>query len=73
MLYKYIFDQPLVLIGLIGFLMLLGYYLTLLGQACYRRCFSRYIEFEVYELNPMWQEDIKQGKLFNPKHLLMII
>jgi hypothetical protein len=54
-------------------LMLADYYLTLLGAVLRDKKYSKFVVIEEYELNPKFQEAIKQRKLINVKHLLFTI
>ncbi len=51
-------------------LMLADYYLTLLGAVLKDKKYSKFVVIEDYELNPRFQEAIKQKKLINIKHFL---
>lgn len=64
-------QYPEVLI--IPVLMFLDYYLTIWGAIQRTKAHSKYILIENYELNPMWQNDIKQRKLFNIKQIVLTI
>ncbi len=59
-------------VGLILSLMILDYWLTLVGQKSYRKFGRKYVQFEFYELNPIWQKAIKEGK-YHPGHLTGVV
>ena len=46
--------------------MLADYYLTLLGERQSKEYREHYVLKE-YEVNPLWQGDVKKQKWFNPK------
>lgn len=48
------------------------YYLTLLGKKSRDKKYSEFMKTDDYELNPVWQKDIKSLKLFNYKHVLIV-
>ncbi len=54
-------------------LMLLDYYLTIVGYHFYLKYAQKHLNIEKYELNPRLQEAIKSKKLFNPRHLMRVI
>lgn len=54
-------------------LMFSDYYLTVWAAILREKGHSNFFEIENYELNPIWQEDIKNKKIFNKRHLLMIL
>ncbi|MFX0090572.1 MAG: hypothetical protein ACFFBD_02320 [Candidatus Hodarchaeota archaeon] len=69
------FFEILVWIVLIAVLMILDYALTVLGYRWYQKSFSQFISHENYELNPIWQKSIQEGRekrLFNIKHLFLV-
>jgi hypothetical protein len=53
--------------------MLLDYFLTVLSEERRREGYSRHFRTEHLELNPVWQEDIKQRKWFNPRQILVTV
>lgn len=53
-------------------LMLSDYLLTLKGYRLYKQKYSKFVEIESYELNPMFKESISK-KRYNFKHLFGII
>jgi hypothetical protein len=55
---------------LVPVLLLLDYFLTVGGSKLAARKYSQHFKFEHYEMNPLWQKTISQGKWLNPKHLL---
>jgi len=54
-------------------LMFLDYFLTLAGKKLRDKVYSQHFANEEYELNPGWQKDINKFKLFNYKHILLVI
>ena len=58
---------------LLPLLMLIDYYLTLIGARLYGRKYGQHVRLEQYELNPLWQTSINQPRWFNPRHLLLVI
>lgn len=52
-------------------LMLMDYYLTILGSVLQKKKHSEFFVFEEYELNPLWQKSINKKKLVNLKHLII--
>jgi hypothetical protein len=52
--------------------MLIDYYLTLLGESLSKEYREHYVLKE-YELNPMWQNDVRKKKWFNPKQLVLVV
>jgi hypothetical protein len=58
---------------LVPILMLADYYLTVLGNFYRRKKYSEYYVIETYELNPLWKKDIDSLKIFNYKHILIVI
>src|SRR5258706_9360328 len=54
-------------------LMLSDYFFTLLGKKLRDNVYVQHISSEQYELNPAWQKDVNKLKLFNYKHLLLVI
>lgn len=59
-------------IGIIVFLMLLDYYLTLKGFRLYSKEYSKKVKSESYELNPMFRKAVKKFK-YNYLHLVSMI
>jgi len=57
----------------IPIIMLLDYYLTILGSTLRDKKFSQFIKVEQYELNPIWQRDINRKKLFNHRHVFSVL
>jgi hypothetical protein len=55
------------------FIMVLDYYLTVYSDHLRKKGHSRHYQLENYELNPIWVKDINKRKLFNPKHLSLVI
>ncbi len=47
------------------------YYLTIWGIKLRNKGYSNYYEIENYELNPIWQKDIQDQKMFNIRQLTM--
>ena len=64
-------EHPEILLVMI--LMFSDYYLTLFGAKLRDREYSKYFKVKYYELNPIWQRDIKNKKLFNIRLLLMLL
>jgi hypothetical protein len=60
------------IIGLIISLSILDYLLTLKAKKDFEKELGENIHLENFELNPIWQKSIKQGK-YNFKHLLTLI
>lgn len=58
---------------LVPLLMLLDYFLTVAGSKLAARKYRQHFKFEHYEMNPLWQKTISQGKWLNPKHLLIVV
>ncbi|MEW6359686.1 MAG: hypothetical protein AB1696_25335 [Planctomycetota bacterium] len=58
---------------LVPVLMLLDYYLTLVGSLMYRKSYGKHIHFETYELNPLWQQAVARTQWFNVRHILMAV
>ncbi len=54
-------------------LMLLDYYLTLLGFVLYQRHYEKHIEMEQYELNPSFQACIRSKKYYSLRHLGFVL
>ena len=52
--------------------MLADYYLTLLGERLSKEYREHYVLKE-YEVNPLWQGDVKKQKWFNPKQLSLVV
>ena len=65
-------ENIILTIGLIIILMLLDYFLTLKGLKAYKKSYSKFVEFESYELNPIVKESISKG-VYNLKHLLSMV
>ena len=61
------------LVFLIPILMLLDYFLTVVGRQHYQRQYGQHIRLEQYEMNPIWQQRIAQDSWFNRRHLFMVI
>lgn len=61
------------IILLLPLLMLIDYYLTLVGARLYGRKYGQHVRLEQYELNPLWQTSINQPRWFNFRHLLLIL
>lgn len=53
--------------------MFTDYYLTLLGKKYRDSAYLQHFTSEHYELNPAWQKDINKFKIFNYKHVLLVI
>ncbi len=62
----------LVYVLIIPLFMLADYYLTLLGETQSKEYREHYVLKE-YEVNPLWQEDVKKRKWFNPKQLALVV
>jgi hypothetical protein len=58
---------------LLPVLMLLDYLLTIAGSKLAARKYNRHFKFEHYEMNPLWQKTIAQGKWFSFKHFLGVV
>jgi len=58
---------------LVPLLLFLDYFLTLGGSKLAARKYSQHFKFEHYELNPLWQKSITQGKWLNRKHLVIVL
>jgi hypothetical protein len=58
---------------LLPVLMLLDYYLTLLGFTLYQRYYEKHVEMERYELNPSFQACIKAKKYYSLRHLGFVL
>jgi len=58
---------------LVPFVMLLDYLLTVAGSRLAARKYSQHFKFEHYELNPVWQKTITQGRWFSPKHMGIVV
>ncbi len=57
----------------IPLLMFADFYLTLLGKKLRDNVYLQHIFTEEYELNPRWQKDVNNFKMFDYKHLLSVI
>lgn len=64
-------NTPIVLI--IPVLMLIDYYLTILGAALYKRDYGNHVKLPQYELNPVWQKDINRRRLINLRFLGIVL
>jgi hypothetical protein len=53
-------------------LMLLDYFLTILGSKLAAQKYRQHFKFPHYEMNPVWQKSVAAGKWFNPKHLVIV-
>ncbi|MFX1513265.1 MAG: hypothetical protein ACFFCQ_11820 [Promethearchaeota archaeon] len=62
-----------IIIGSIAGLLFSDYYLTLLGYSLYKKYSSSKLEFEHYELNPLWQQSIQKFKKLNPIHIFFVL
>lgn len=60
------------IIILIFSLLILDFWLTLIGQKYYRKYAKKYIKIESYELNPLWKKSIRKGK-YDFRHLIGVI
>jgi hypothetical protein len=58
---------------LVPVLLLVDYFLTVGGSKLATRKYTQHFKFEHYELNPLWQKSISQGKWLNLRHLLMVV
>lgn len=57
----------------IPFLMLSDYFFTIMGKKLRDNIYIQHVSSDQYELNPAWQKDIEKLKLFNYKHVLLVI
>jgi hypothetical protein len=57
------------IVGLIALLSFLDYWLTLIAKKYYDKYSSKYLQIETYELNPVFQKSINEGK-YNFGHLI---
>ena len=64
-------QHPVVL--LVSVLMLLDYYLTLLGARLADRSYRRHFKTEHYELNPIWQSAVAGRRWLNVRHLILVM
>lgn len=58
---------------LLPVLLFLDYFLTVGGSKLAACKYNQHFKFEHYELNPVWQKSIAQGKWFNPRHLFIVL
>lgn len=58
---------------LVPILMLTDYELTILGAVMKETTYARHYKFTQYELNPIWQESVKQKRWFNLKHTILVL
>ncbi len=58
---------------LLPIMMFADYFLTILGAIKIEQGYSKHFKTEHYELNPQWQQDVKQIKWFNVKHITVTI
>ncbi len=63
---------PIIHITLITSLMFLDYYLTLKGFRLYKEGYSKHVEAESYELNPIFMKSISSNK-YNLIHLISVV
>lgn len=54
-------------------LIFLNYFLKLAGKKYRDSVYAKHFVNEEYELNPAWQKDINKSRIFNYKHILLII
>jgi hypothetical protein len=64
-------QHPVVL--LVPVLMLLDYYLTLLGAHLAEQSYRRHFKTEHYELNPIWQRAVAGRRWLNVRHLVLVL
>jgi hypothetical protein len=62
----------LIYVLILPLFMLADYYLTLLGERLSKEYREHYVLTE-YEVNPLWQGDVKKQKWFNPKQLILLV
>ena len=58
---------------LLPLLMLADYFLTVWGAVLKDKGYSSHFKTEHYELNPVWQESIRQKRWVNPRHHLLTL
>ncbi len=58
---------------LIPVLMIVDYYLTILGYHLYSKYYSKHIQSEQYELNPILQSDINKRRFLSWRHLTGVL
>ncbi|HSG31910.1 MAG TPA: hypothetical protein VLB82_10230 [Thermodesulfobacteriota bacterium] len=58
---------------LLPIMMFADYFLTILGAIKIEQGYSKHFKTEHYELNPQWQQDVKEIKWFNIKHIIVTI
>ena len=51
----------------------LDYYLTLVGYSYYKKYYSKYIELETYELNPILRKAIERGQIIHFKRIFITL
>lgn len=61
---------PVILV--IPVLMLLDYYLTLLGATLRERGYGKHMKVEQYEMNPLWQSSVNKRRWLNLRHLASV-
>jgi hypothetical protein len=54
-------------------LMVLDYYMTLVGASLAQRSYRRHVKIDHYELNPIWQNAVAERRWFNPRHLALVM
>lgn len=57
---------------LVPLFMLLDYFLTLVGKKLNTKVHARHFKTESYELNPNWQDDVRQLRWLNIRHLALV-
>lgn len=58
---------------LLPVLMFSDYFLTVWGAVLRERKHSEHFKLENYELNPIWQKEVRRKKRFNPRHILITV
>ncbi len=68
----WLFQNIFAVILTIAFLMFLDFSLTLTGQKYYRKYYKKHVEIDKYELNPLFEKDVDEGK-YPIKHMVGVI
>src|SRR5262245_55141128 len=57
---------------IIPLLMLVDYFLTLVGARLAEEKYLLHFRIATYELNPIWQKSVQERRWFNPRHLVLV-
>lgn len=52
-------------------MMILDYFMTILGATLAEKSYRRHFKNPDYELNPVWQKTVREKRWFNPRHLVL--